>query len=277
MKSQDEATIAELRGALHQLSQRSAHGGKCLIEIRGHIRDARPFRRLAGQAEGGARLINTFQRLCDLRVRDIECFAFLVEILRTRHFGREEALRALKFRLCEHLRCLGLFPGGRARANQRHLIVHVLNRVREFEAQAARRAHFTAHRRFGNGEIRLCGIDRSLLDRDLHAIGFRVEPDEHITLLHSIVIVDQDTRHLADDARCNEGHVAVHIGIIGRNGVPRMDDSRNDDKRAERAHPPRLEYCASDDSWVGKAGRISAARSRAEVERLEPVSILRST
>ncbi len=209
-----------------------------MIEIRGDIRDARAFRRFAGKTESGTRLINVLQRLGDLRVGHVECFALLIEILGTRHLGREQAFRPIELRLGEHLCRLRLLPRGRARTNQRDLIIHVLNRMGEFETQAPRRGHFTAHCGLGYNEVRLRGIDRGLLDRDLYAIRLRVELDEHVAFLHPVVVLNKHAGHLTDDARCDESHVTIHIGIIGRDGVPRVDNAWNDneekDERCDR-------------------------------------------
>ena len=264
---------------MHQFAQGLSHRGKGLIEICGNIGDARPLGRFAGKTERGARLINVFQRLGNLRVCHVEGFTFLIEILRTRHLGREQAFGPIKLRLREDLRCLGLLPRGRARTNQRDLIVHVLNRVGEFETQAPRRGHFTAHGGLGHHEVRLRGIDRGLLDRDLHAIRLRVQLDQHVALLHPVVILDQHPSHLTHDARCDEGHIAVHIGIIGRDGVQRVDDSWDDDEENNK-HSDRDQDIA-DAMTLGQREsvreRVSAAKSKAEAARSESVSILQST
>jgi len=110
-----------------------------LMGVAGNVWQFFAFRALMGLfvgsesgAESCARLINLLQRLCNLRVRHVEGFPFLIEILGSCHLGREEAFRPIELRLCEHLCCLRLLPRGSAGTDLSHLIIHVLNRVVEF-------------------------------------------------------------------------------------------------------------------------------------------------
>ena len=209
-----------------------------MIEIGRNLSEVRSFSRLRRQAESSARLINAFQRLLDLRVCNIELLTFLVELLFTRYFGLEQFFGAFEFALSEHLRCLCLLPCSDARPDQRDLIVHVFNRVLEFEAQASGLPNLTAHRGLCHNQISLHGIDRGLLDRDLHAIRFRIELDENVAFFDPIIVIDKDARDLSAHTRRHERDVAIHISVISRNGVPRVkgfrDYDKDDDDRADR-------------------------------------------
>ena len=108
-----------------------------------------------------------------------------------------------------------MLPRGRAGTDQGHLIIHVLNRVGEFETQAPRRGNLTAHCGLGDNEVRLRGIDRGLLDRNLYAIRLPVELDEQVAFFHPVVVLNKHASHLTDDARCDERDVTIHVGIIG--------------------------------------------------------------
>ena len=90
-----------------------------------------------------------------------------------------------------------LLPRRRARPQQRDLIIHVLNRVLELEAQTPRRGDLTAHCGLGDHEVRLRRIDRRLLDRDLDVIRLGVEFDEHVAFFHPIVVLHKHARHLS--------------------------------------------------------------------------------
>jgi len=67
----------------------------------------------------------------------------------------------------------------------------------------------------GYDQVRPGRIDCCLFDRDLHLVRLRVEFDQHVAFLHSVVVVDQDPSHLADHTGRDEGHITVHIRVIG--------------------------------------------------------------
>ena len=62
-------------------------------------------------------------------------------------------------------------------------------------------------------------IHRSLLNCYLNPVGLRVQLDQHITFLDPIVVVDQNVRDLSTYPRRHKRDVAVHVGIIGRDGT----------------------------------------------------------
>ena len=158
----------------------------------------------------------------------------MIELLGARDFGCEQLFRAIELRLGEHLRRLALLPCGDARPNERDLVVHVFDRVLQFEAQAARLPDLAAHRGLGRYQLRLRGIDRRLFDRDLHAIRLGVELDQHVAFLHAVVVVDEDARDLARDARRDKSYVAIHISVISRDRVPGVKSFRDYEQQEQR-------------------------------------------
>jgi hypothetical protein len=70
-------------------------------------------------------------------------------------------------------------------------------------------------------------IDSRLFDRDCDLKRLLVQLDEKVSLVHPVVVVDEDARHLALDAGGDEGDVTVDVCVIRRNGVERRLDPRN--------------------------------------------------
>jgi hypothetical protein len=69
--------------------------------------------------------------------------------------------------------------------------------------------------------------EQTKFDRDLHLVRPWVKLNEHVAFLDAVIVIDQDARHLTADAGCDESHVPIHIGVIGRDGVERADYSRD--------------------------------------------------
>ncbi len=67
--------------------------------------------------------------------------------------------------------------------------------------------------------IRLCRIDRRLLGGDDHFVGLPIEFDEEVSCADAVIIVDENSGYLPRNASGHEGHVAIHVGIISRDGV----------------------------------------------------------
>ena len=80
-------------------------------------------------------------------------------------------------------------------------------------------------------QVGLRRVDRRLLDGDRGPVGLLVQLDEKIAAVHPVVVVDEDARDLAADAGGNEGHVAVHERVVGRNGVEGFHDPRNAERK----------------------------------------------
>src|SRR5436190_1756019 len=87
--------------------------------------------------------------------------------------------------ICVALACS---PCGDARPDLRNLVVHIFNRVLEFETQTASLPDLTTYVRLRHDQFRLSGIDGSLLNRDSYAIRFRVELNEHVAFLDPIIV-----------------------------------------------------------------------------------------
>jgi hypothetical protein len=98
-------------------------------------------------------------------------------------------------------------------------------------------------------QFRLRGIDRCLFDRHLHAKWLRVELKQHIAFLYAIIVIDQYSQDLTWYPRRYERYIAVHVGVIGRDGVPGVKRARNDYEDEQKgAHndkrwsPPELPF-----------------------------------
>ena len=89
-------------------------------------------------------------------------------------------------------------------------------------------------------EIRLRGIDGRLLHGDGVPKWLLVQFDKKIALVHAVVVIHQNPGDLAVDARGDERHMAVHVGVVGRNRAEHEPDPGNakhhgrDDRSAER-------------------------------------------
>ena len=144
-------------------------------------------------------------------------------------------MRAVELRLRQHERRLALLPGGGARADDGHLVVHVLDGAHELETRAARLPRPpAAHVRVGHDQLGLRDLHRRLPDGDLHPVRLRVELDEHVAFLDAVVVLHEHAGHLPGHARRDEGDVAVHVGVIGGNGVQRVEDFRQRDEQEHR-------------------------------------------
>jgi hypothetical protein len=50
-------------------------------------------------------------------------------------------------------------------------------------------------------EVCICNVDSRLLYRHLHAKGLRVQLDEDVAFAHAVIVVHQNSHHLAGNAR----------------------------------------------------------------------------
>ena len=106
----------------------------------------------------------------------------------------------------------------------------------KFETQAAGLPYLTSGSGLRHNKIGLRGVDRSLFDRDLDAKRFRIQLNEHVALLNSIVVVHEDSRDLSADTRSDERDVAVDEGVVSRNGMPGVKRFRDyDEDQDDRA------------------------------------------
>ena len=69
---------------------------------------------------------------------------------------------------------------------------------------------------FGLRNLQVCHrrIDGRLFDRDGDLKGLLVQLDQKVSFLYAVVVVDQDARYLAFDARGHERDVTVDVCII---------------------------------------------------------------
>ncbi len=76
--------------------------------------------------------------------------------------------------------------------------------------------------RIERGDIRLLrvqGRERRINDRlspcDFRRVVRAVDMREHIPLVHRLIVLDLDARHIAGHARTDRHHIRAHIGVVG--------------------------------------------------------------
>ncbi len=90
------------------------------------------------------------------------------------------------------------------------------------------------HRGLGGHQVGLGRLHGGLLQFDLHFIGFLVEFDKQVPLVHAIVVIDRHPCHLTRDAGGHKGYGTLYIGVVGRDGTEGAHDrgdSPYDDSR----------------------------------------------
>ena len=112
------------------------------------------------------------------------------------------------------------------------LVIDVLDGVFELVAIGPGLGHLAADLGLGGRQVRFRRFHGGLLDGDLNLVRLRVELDQHVPLLHAVIVIHQHLAHLALHAGSHESDVAVDIGVIGGNRVQR------------RHHPGRKEISA---------------------------------
>ena len=176
------------------------------------------------------------------------------------HFERTIpiGLRAIQFRLAGlQRRDVGPQHG--------NLVVHVFDRMLQFESIGPRLGHHRAHFVLRHQQICLRRGDHRFFQIDIDLKRLLVELNENVPLLHPVVVVDQNLHHLARHTRGDEGDVTVDVGIVGRNGVERQIDHRNAEinRQRHRADGKHSEDDAFD--WEsprrGRRGRLRCGNS----------------
>ena len=94
------------------------------------------------------------------------------------------------------------------------LVVDIFHRPLELPPQAAGLSQDGADLGLGGLEVGLGADHGRFLDVDLHLVRLAIELDQQGTLLHAVVVVDQDPGHLTGHAGRHERHVSVDVGII---------------------------------------------------------------
>ena len=88
---------------------------------------------------------------------------------------------------------------------------------------APRLAYQTSHASLRQHKVRLGCIDSCLLDRDLHLKRLRVKFHKHVAFSYAIVVIDEDASHLTANARRDESHVTIHLRVVSRDSVQRVE------------------------------------------------------
>ena len=197
--------------------------------------------RLGRKAEADTDRVDRLQGLFDARFRDLERFPEHIEIFLADGPAREQFFapfeigpRQLQGRLpAVESRHTGVQIGD--------LVIHVLDGVFELVAIGPGLGHLAAHLGLGGCQVRFGRFHGGFLDGNLNAVRLRVEFDQHVPLLHAVVVIHQDLAHLARHAGSNESDVAVDISVIGRNRVQRRHHPRGKEISADPQanHGPR--------------------------------------
>ncbi len=114
-----------------------------------------------------------------------------------------------------------------------HLIVDLFDGVLELESIGAGLGHQSPNLVFSHFQIRSGGGHHGLLQIDLNLVGLLIEFDKHIPFANPVVIVDQNFGHLARHAGRDEGDVAVHVSVVGRDREQRADKQRRHEKQEQ--------------------------------------------
>src|SRR5689334_6951298 len=88
----------------------------------------------------------------------------------------------------------------------------------QLEAVGAGLTDCSADLVFGDGHVRFGDVPRRLFRVNGNLIRLPIEFDEDVTLANSVVVVNFHSDDLPGYAGGNEGNVAVHVGVVGRNG-----------------------------------------------------------
>ena len=132
---------------------------------------------------------------------------------------RDQLFCPVELGLGQLQRGLALVEIGNPGVQESDLVVDVLYGVLELPALAPRLGLETAHRRGRRHQIRRAVIHRRLLHGDGEPERLLVQLDEKVALAHTIVVVHQHPEHLARHPGRDEGDMAVHKGVVRRNGV----------------------------------------------------------
>ena len=217
---------AQLSRALDQVRLRLEHGRKGLIEIGRNLAEISPLG-LRRQTQRDTDLMDIGQRRDNVRARRQQSRLPPV-VLRPGDIARHHQLGGpIEIELSQRELGLALVESGDPGAQQGHLVVDVLIGVLQFPTLAPG-VRFDAARP-GRRHSQLCRrrIDGRLFDRDCDLKGLFVQLDEKVSLVHAVVVVDEDARYLASDACGHERDVTVDVCVIRRNRVERRLDPGN--------------------------------------------------
>jgi hypothetical protein len=140
----------------------------------------------------------------------------------------------LEFELGQCQRRLALVDAGDPRMQFGQPIGDVVHGELQFPVPASRLRFEAAHSGGRRLQVRLGDIDGRPLDGDCGPIRLFVQFDEKVSPADAVIVVDEDTGHLAAHARRDEGDVTVHECVVGRNRVESFHDPRNANSENDR-------------------------------------------
>ena len=223
---------AQLSCALNQRGLRLQHRRKGLIDIGRNLAEICIVGFLR-QSQRGADLTDIGTRRDDVRARRQQDRLPPVVLRPWGVVGHHQLSRSIEVNLSERKLGLAFVDTGNLGAQHRDLVVDVLHRVLQCSAPAHGLCFKAAHFGLGHLQVRRCGIDSRLFDRDCDLKGFLVQLDKKVAFAHPVVVVDEDPRDLALNARGHESDVTVDIRIVGRNRVEgRLDPGNAEPKGA---------------------------------------------
>ena len=258
---------AELGRALDQVRLRLEDRGKGLIEIGRHLAEIFAAIGLRRQSQGDTDLVNIGQRLGDLRAGGRQR---LLRAGRTpggsRPASRSNCLRPIEIELVPASESALLLSRAATRACSRAIWFSTSSMACcNFQRRLLGLCFDTAHRGVGRLQVRLCGIDgRFLLRRPRSSKRLLVQFGEKIAFAHAVVVIHQNPGNLAADAGRDESHMAVHVSVVGRNGVERcsrIQGMPNTQTTARTTAPSSADQQPSpprraDDPMVGLSAKI---------------------
>ena len=160
----------------------------------------------------------------------------MIVFLLTRDLFRQQLLSPVEINLCQ-LECgVAFIECGNAGMQLGDPVIDILYGVLQLKEQAPGLCFNAAHRGCGRLKICLCCVDSRFLHGDRVLEGLLVQLGEKISLMNTVVIIDQHAGDLSAYASSNECDVAVHVGVIRRDGVERQSDPRNAEYQGGHQH-----------------------------------------
>ncbi len=179
------------------MSQRLPDRRVILVEVVGNLAQVVARGRLGGQSQGDSRRQHCLERLIESRLSDLDRLAPLVEVLLADASTRREVLAPPKVVPRQLQSRLPALQGRDVGPQVGDLGVDVLDGALELEPIGLKLGYQTARLRLGGRQVRLGRRHGGLLEFDLILEGFLVELDQHVPLLHPVVVIDQHPAHLA--------------------------------------------------------------------------------
>ena len=147
-----------------------------------------------------------------------------IELLTALCRAAQQPLRPIEVGLRQRQLGLALIESGDSSTQKSDFVFDVLDRVLQSPAPGPGLCFDIPHRGFGRAQVRGRGIDGCSFHGNHVLKRLLVELGEKLAVVDTVVVVDQYARDLAGDPRSDEGHMAVDIGVIGRNRAERYED-----------------------------------------------------